>query len=75
MKKKLGKQGQAIQFTPDTLSIVTGGKGRQKNSISEDMNMYDFDMDVSGFMAPEMNLPPSLCPCHLIAIKNELETV
>lgn len=37
--------------------------------------MYDFDMHALGFMAPEMNLPQSLCPCHLIAIKNELETV
>lgn len=37
--------------------------------------MYDFDMHMLGFLAPEMNLPRSLCPSHLIAIKNELETV
>lgn len=73
MKKKLGKQGEVIQCTPDRLSIVIGGKGKQKSSISEDINKIDFDIHMLEFMSPEMSLHQSLCPWPLIAISNELE--
>lgn len=35
--------------------------------------MDDFDMHALGFMAPEMNPPQSLCPCHLILSKMNLK--
>lgn len=75
MKKKLGKQGWGIQFTPDGLPSVVGGKGRQKNSLPEDMAMKDFDSHMSEFMSPDMSLHQTLCPWPLIAINNEPETL